>query len=533
MGAQPIPFGSKPLAPIPFGAKPIAPLAAPPAAPAAPVEDPTLSKNPVLRAAQNAGIGVAKGELSTFQGLGQLGLKATDELGLTDHQGDATLFKDPAALDPKGAVQKVAKTAEQVGEFFLPGGQGADLAKAGSFIAEHAPVAAKTINVAKKAATLGLKGGGVTAAQTGSLEKGAEAVPAFAALDVGGNLVGAGVKKAFAGQAQKAAGKLDALVGQIAQGKHDDVPQFKKALSDVDLTGVKSYKDLVAAFDSHIQGLSKGLDTVLDTHTVPKPLADLALKTKVGDQIVAHNFVEDALGQLGDLYTKTNNPTAEARISALAHKANTEGLTIRDLNDLAREHGRELSGFNANGEAASGLSKQAAENTRSGLKTTAREQFGSDLYKTVDDHLSSLISARDLAQKTSDAVTKLQQKVKARGFGEKVGRLVYQVADSLTGHGLSGFVRAAIPRGNGFKVMNALDLEARLGKNLSKFEKLVGSDDSEAALTKKLQDFLKENQSQALPASQPISTIASKTDKKIDIQKGIARKPKDGKNTTQ
>ena len=66
----------------------------------------------------------------------------------------------------------------------------------------------------------------------------------------------------------------------------------------------------------------------------------------------------------------------------------------------------------------------------------------------------------------SEDVNKLRNKITERGFGEKVGRLVFQVADKFTGGGLKGFIQSFIPRSAGLKLMNALDLEKALQKNL-------------------------------------------------------------------
>src|SRR4051812_28580531 len=70
--------------------------------------------------AKNLSTGVAKGELSTVQGLGQLVLKGTDALGITQNKSKSTFMSDPTALQPKNTAETVGKTGEQIGEFFLP-----------------------------------------------------------------------------------------------------------------------------------------------------------------------------------------------------------------------------------------------------------------------------------------------------------------------------------------------------------------------------------------------------------------------------
>lgn len=71
-------------------------------------------------AAKNFSTGVAKGELSTVQGLGQGVLAATDALGLTKNKSGSTFFKDPNALKAEGAAQDVGKFAEGAAEALVP-----------------------------------------------------------------------------------------------------------------------------------------------------------------------------------------------------------------------------------------------------------------------------------------------------------------------------------------------------------------------------------------------------------------------------
>lgn len=290
--------------------------------------------------------------------------------------------------------------------------------------------------------------------------------------------------------AEKNAGKLSSTLGNIAQGSTDDIEKIKEGLKHVDTKGIKTYKDLKGAFDSKITQGSTLLDKVLDTDKTLKKTSELGLISKVGDSTITHNYVDDALTQLADHYKATNDAGNFMKINQLKEKADTTGLTIKELNDLAKTHGQEINAFNANGQAASGLAKQAAENTRTGVKTTARDLFGNKIYADTDKALSSLIRSRDLADNMVENVNKLRQKVVERGFGERVGRLVFQIADKTSLGSLGGIVRAAIPRGEGLKTMNALDLEKRLGKNLSTIQKLISENPSESDFIKSLEDIL-------------------------------------------
>lgn len=289
------------------------------------------------------------------------------------------------------------------------------------------------------------------------------------------------------------AGNASKAAGEIVQGDIGDIDTAVGALSSLKTKGVKKYKDLVGELDNKITQGSQLLDGVLNTSTQAKKLGELGLKTKIGNQTVSHNYAEDAIGQLREFYTKTNDIENLAKINQLKQKAESSGLTIKELNDLAKQHGRDLNGFNANGELASGLSKQSAENTRTGLKSTARDLFGDPIYKNTDEQLSKLIRTRKLVADMAEKVNDLEQKIQTRGLGEKAGRLMGQVINVVGMNGPKGLIEYFLGRGTGLKTMNALDLEKKLQGNLKQLEKIVDGNTSEADMIKKLEDFLKSN----------------------------------------
>jgi hypothetical protein len=320
------------------------------------------------------------------------------------------------------------------------------------------------------------------------------------------------IAKAQASRALKEVQTIDDTIGKIIQGTPDERNIAKKALSQIDTKGVKTYKDLTSVLDNKINTVSTKLDDVLETtSTETRRLSELTRKMKVGETEVEHNFVDDALRQLDDFYAKTNSIEKKTAIENLIKKAETEGLSVKEINDIAKLHGQDLSGYNASGELASGLSKQSAENTRMGVKTTAREIFGSEEYKLADKEISNLIKTRDLVKDMSLSVNKLEQKIQERGFGEKVGRLVFKVANTFTGGGLKGFVESAIPRGQGYKTLNALDLEKILSSNLKKVNKALN-----AKTEKDIVNILEDMLNQSKPARnilniQPTTKIKSNT----------------------
>ncbi len=293
-------------------------------------------------------------------------------------------------------------------------------------------------------------------------------------------------------RATKAVNQFDDLVGKITQGKISDIPRAKKALSNIDFDGVKTYKDLTKALNDKATTLKTKLDEVLSTKKEKILLDNLKFDTKVGEEVVSHNYVDDAINQLEELYKKTNDPIGQAKINQLKNNAKTNGITIQEVNDLARLHGTEFStkAFSKTGEPFTSVNAQSFENTRAGLKSTARNLFGNDIYEATDKEISNLIRTRDLVKKVEEGVNNLQQKIIERGLFEKLGRNVSSILNKITGGGIKGFVEQMIPRGQGYKTMNALDLEAILEKNLKKIQELIEKELPETQMIQKLEEFI-------------------------------------------
>lgn len=288
----------------------------------------------------------------------------------------------------------------------------------------------------------------------------------------------------------KTAADVDRLVGTIIQGKTQDIPLARKALSNIDASNVRTYGDVYKALDDKIKAVSERFDDVLDTNKGVTKLKDFSQETKAGSKKIKTNYVEDAIDQLSQFYKKTNDVPGQADILRLKAKAKSTGLTVKEVNDLAKLHGKDLNGYNANGELASGLTKQNAENTRKGIKSSAKNIFKNDIYDAVDSELSSLINTRSLAKDMVEAVNKLSQKAEKRGFGQKLGGLISRVVDLSSGGTLKGAANYFIPKGEGLKVMNALDLESKLAKNLRVLKEVTSQDLPEETIIKKLERMI-------------------------------------------
>src|SRR3990167_8151349 len=131
-----------------------------------------------LEFAGNVATGVAKGELSTVQGLGQLTLKGLEKVTGKDFGSKETFFQDQSALEAKGFAEKLGKGAELVAEFVVPGSAITKTAKGiagGIRAAEGAGTLARAGAATGRALTkAGIEAagyGGISALQSGEVGK--------------------------------------------------------------------------------------------------------------------------------------------------------------------------------------------------------------------------------------------------------------------------------------------------------------------------------------------------------------------------
>jgi len=262
--------------------------------------------------------------------------------------------------------------------------------------------------------------------------------------------------------------KEEAL-GQILQGRTKDIVKGEKAFGTIDTSGVKTYVQLQEKLDQSIPDLARQVDAELAKDPKLYKLNDLSTTAKsAGGSEVKQNFVETALGHLKELYTKINDPVNAKNIDEILQKAETEGLTKKEVNDIARKYGSEFKDkafSKQTGDPLTSINSQAYENVRSGLKDVARRDM-SPAAKELDATMSSIYNTKRLIDKNVEAVRKLRQKVDQRGIGEKLGGMLANTIDTLSLGSAKGFVQKMFPRNVGYKMKNWLDLEKSLERNL-------------------------------------------------------------------
>ncbi len=267
------------------------------------------------------------------------------------------------------------------------------------------------------------------------------------------------------------------LVGKITQAAPNEIPKLQSGLSAIDTKGVKTFSDLSSKAQEAIDTNQAKVDEALNKNTTPLKVQSLATPVKVGDTVLHHNYVLDAIDQLKNYYSKTNDIPNLQRMENLSTKLNPTkgvGLTLKEVNDLAREHGTALNAYNANGELASGLTKQAAENTRAGLKETVRQAMPDDVTRGLDKQTSQMIKVKDAANEMATKVQQLQNKFQKAGVLQKFAGYAGKAGNVVSGGVLKGLFKGITGLGSvEGQSLNAIDLEASLGKNLTKLNELL------------------------------------------------------------
>lgn len=295
--------------------------------------------------------------------------------------------------------------------------------------------------------------------------------------------------------------KIDNLTGSIVQGKTKDIGPAKRALKELDTTGIKTYDELTDAVGGEINTLSKKVDEAFGVNKKPVILDDLTrtVKSKSGKRSVEQNFVDDAMKHLEELYEKTGDAEGLLKVQDLRDKAVSEGLLAKEINDLSREYGKEF-GTKAfskvSGDPLTSVNAVKFENVRKGIKDSARGLLDGDAAKLMDKQISDLFTLQKNTEKMVEKVNQLTQKIKKRGPLEKLGRGLAIGTDALTGGVLRGFMQKILIQSNvGLKSLNALDIQSALKKNLRSLDKLLDSSDDE--LVDGLLNMIKENAEQA------------------------------------
>ena len=402
-------------------------------------------------------------------------------------------------------VRDVLGSALEVGSFLIPVGfgvKGATLAAKGAVLAGRAfgkraaqkvagGLAAKAISYgAGGAAAGGLAEAGRAIGEGGGVGEVAERTAKGASV---GGAVGAAIPVVGKVFGRKAVSK-EAVAGRVFQPLQQQEFIEKtgaKILSKVDTKGIGTYDDLSRVLESNIDKNLSRVDVAFEKVKAPVARKNLrrivTAKLEDGVEVKAKiNYVNKALRDLRELYSTTRDVAEKARIELLVNKAKNGQLVPGDVNKIAREYGTKFGqkAFNKMGEPLTSVNAVTFENTRIGLKETARSFLPDDATRMLDKEITDMILLKKLSDNMKTKVTALENRIKERGLVEKIFRGVANVAEIATFGGPRAFVtKFLFPSNVGLKTMNSLDLQRELVKNLNLIRQLEKSSDNKVVKT--------------------------------------------------
>ncbi len=284
------------------------------------------------------------------------------------------------------------------------------------------------------------------------------------------------------------------IIGQIMQGKKEDIPKYRKALSSIDRKDIASPDDIVAKLGQKTDEAMGAVNSILDKHPEKYSGSQLERTASIDGGVVKQNFVRDAIIDLRKNYQTKRDAASVARMDQLLAKIEPssgidpltlgqkvpEGITARQINDLAKEHGTNLNAFTPDGKINTEVQK-GLEATRSGLKTTVRGMVNNPRLKALDESAADLIKTQDQLSLLSEQANRIDQRMADLGI---VGK-AWNKAVRFTRHRTHD---VTLDEGS----YNAKELADLVGKRLNKLEKIVSAPDVSIARKKAIIDKMQQ-----------------------------------------
>lgn len=264
--------------------------------------------------------------------------------------------------------------------------------------------------------------------------------------------------------------KLTKTVQQTLQDKSVKIDTLKRnqeaserAVRDVDLNKVKTSSEVVKRAQAAENSVKRAIDTISD-EPVPTLKKDYSLK------------IDNIATALDDL-KKANKGSIEGteKYIALENKYNSEGLTPREVNQIARDLNTVKPSFNAQGEVL--RSKQAIADTRTGVKEAFRNMFPKETAKTLadlDKRYSDIIKFRERMQSQEAKVYKARAGAKEENKAMQVVETGLNIASVGTEGVIKNAIFGALRKALRGESMTPLEAEKLLTRNAKRIEALKG-----------------------------------------------------------
>lgn len=276
---------------------------------------------------------------------------------------------------------------------------------------------------------------------------------------------------------------VDEMVGKITQAKKPkDIQEAGEALSEMPIEDIKIFKDLTTKTKTRIKELATKQDELMDYYVdkyKPSDVEKITTVERTGEKLTS-TPVNDAIAHLEEFYA--TNPAKLAEIKNLKAKFETEGLSMKELNEIARTYNVEFGskGFSKTGEAKTSVTSVRFEDTRSAIKDIVREKYNDPVLEELDTQMSNLYTLKRLSEKMEESVNGQVNKIQKRTIMEKVGRILTIPVRLFVGTtNLQRFITRILSKEN--KTLRPLDLQEMLEGNLKTLKETLKKNDVEAA----------------------------------------------------
>lgn len=215
--------------------------------------------------------------------------------------------------------------------------------------------------------------------------------------------------------------------------------------------------------------------------------------------VITTNPVKDTFEELDTIYTQAKDFKGLDELNFLRNKAETVGLSKKEVNDLARIYNRDAAkGFSKSGEPLTSVGAQASENTRKSLKNVARSGL-SDNVKELDSIYGKTIQLDKSLNAFEKGVNNLQKKAGDRGIIEQLSNKGAKIFNLVTANGARGFMSGLLQSNVGSKTRNFLALEKALADNLKLLQKAGSPKASNSTIINAIEGIAKKLKNVDLP----------------------------------
>lgn len=451
----------------------------------------SVATKPKQTAPKKDGLAIASDIVNAVFPMKNVGEAIGTEIAKASVPAEQRQYVAPSTATPA----KIAGDLAQNALWFTPAGTIARGATAGvkALAPKLAPKAASTIGNVGTGAAIGYGadvGAGMSAGEENPLTPGLGTVIGAAIPGVASRL---GPKSPA-----KVAAQREKTIGSILPGANPKQNQAaSRAFEGVTAPkGTKSYSNLSEVLDKEVKSELQKVDEAFARNPTPQKTSALTrtIKSEEGKISRKVNYVNDAVAQLQKYYKATRDLQGEIEIREIIKKLKSVGLTPDEINRLARRHGTALNAFKKNGEPMVGLNKQAFENTRKGIKETARSFLPDEAARVADKKASDLIKTKEMIDQMAEKVYKLENRIKDPSILGNVGEAAGVGIDVATGGVLRAFLSTLLRNSNVRKrTLDSVDFQKQLEKNLKMLEKLENAPDGQ------IQSFLQRIQDQENP----------------------------------